>query len=88
MRTSSPLHLSMATWGLHWTTRHYGGKDRRKERVRGERGRRGGIVEDVDECERKRKRQREREGDKEGREQAEPIGPRTKYQTVKTIRSE
>lgn len=35
MRTSTPLHLPLASWGLPWTTRHCGGRDRRKETVGG-----------------------------------------------------
>lgn len=37
MRTSTPLHLSLATWGLHWTTGHCGKeRPRRKETSRRE----------------------------------------------------
>lgn len=68
MRTSTPLHLSMATRGLHWTTRHCGGKDGKKETVREKEG--GEIIEDVDE--RERKTEREEETSRTNR-------PKTKY---------
>jgi len=67
MRTSAALQLSLATWGLHWTTSRCGGK-RQGERDK--------------EKERERERQGERDKEKE-REREKAIERKRKYQTIR-----